>query len=225
MTTTTVYPDANAESTSVDGYLQRNATVSWTDTRNGTGNDVDPSGAAMYWTQGEKNGTQFINTRNAMLFDTSAIPDTDVISAAVLSVYRNAAGIESDLGGVQSNIVSCAPASNTNLVNGDYEIANWGTTEFSTRKSQGDFGTDAYADFTLDANGIANISKTGVSKFGERNSFDLDNTTPTVRSYMEIATADTALTTKDPKLVITHAAPPATAVKDIIGMGIIAFAR
>ena len=72
-------------------------------------------------------------------------------------------------------LVSSAPASNTAIVIADYAIANWGSVRFATDILLTTFSaTSAYHDFALNSSGIANISKTGISKFGIRASSDID---------------------------------------------------
>jgi hypothetical protein len=62
-----------------------------------------------------------------------------------------------------------------------------------------------YRDFTLDANGRANVSKTGISKFGARGGLDFsDATVPTGNNQCLARWADYGGTTTDPKLVITY---------------------
>jgi hypothetical protein len=124
-------------------------------------------------------------------------------------------------------LVSSSPASNTALVLADYAVANWGTTEYATRIAGTSWASAAYNDFALDAGGMAFISKTGVTKFGLRFSGDLDNSAPTYPGgsgekdfYAGGFTADTALTTTDPKLVVVHASASVANRLMIIGVGV-----
>ena len=204
-TTSTFYPAAGANSP-VDGYIERATAISYADCRSGTGTTASATDTNLYFTQNELDTITYIINRCPVLFDTSAIADTDTIDSATLSFYRPTAGIENDSGGISASIVSSAPAANNAIVTGDYEIANWGTTKFATDKTQGNFTLDAYSDFTLNSDGLNNISKTGVSKFGQRPAQDIANTTPTVRSYMAVSSADVAGTGEDPKLVVVHSA-------------------
>jgi len=61
-----------------------------------------------------------------------------------------------------------------------------------------------YNDFTLNANGISNISKTGITYFGARDSLDTANTTPTGNNNWNFNSSNGAGTTTDPKLVVTY---------------------
>ena len=65
-----------------------------------------------------------------------------------------------------------------------------------------------YNTFSLNGDGIAAISKTGISKFGFRSDYDLDNVAPTPNSdnvnNTVAYTADQTGVTQDPKLVVTY---------------------
>lgn len=206
MATTTIYPDSgDPAATAVDGDVRRNSGDStWSaarDTADGTSANgvVDP----QYVVAGRLNATPVYEVyRSFHHFDTSAIPDGDTISGATIDLYDVASSSGSDDIGVQA----ATTASNTTLAVGDYDAMTIDTpTEFATRVTS--FTGSAYNSWTLNANGIAHISKTGVDKFVFRMARDIDNTTPpdTPRQYRGFSSADQAGTTQDPRLVITHA--------------------
>lgn len=69
-----------------------------------------------------------------------------------------------------------------------------------------------YNNFTLDANGIANVSLTGISKFWTRLNWDTDNSfggtwSSNKSSYYNSYLADQTGTSNDPKLTITYTLP------------------
>ena len=77
--------------------------------------------------------------------------------------------------------------------------------------------TSGYLDFPLNATGLTFIARSGETIPGSasasgktqlaiRWSSDLDNSTPTNRTYMQIRTGDYSGTSSDPKLVVEHAA-------------------
>lgn len=209
-TTSTFYPAAGANSP-VDGWVQRSVTSeSWTTTRDATTASTSVGSPTSVTTdfqvaQGEYCsvcGGRYIINRNVILFDTSAIPDGDSISAATLSLYGAGGGDTTN--GDSAAIVSCAPAATNNLAAGDYNKANWGTTDFATRQSLSTLNSSGYKDFALNSAGIANISKTGISYFGSRSANDIDNVTPTQRGYTFMRSADFTGTSNDPKLVVEH---------------------
>jgi len=220
-TTDTFYPDADPESTSMDGWQgEGNADgLSWSELHDESGGGTPMSGAwadqpELYIGYQEdyisNKWTQLY--RSMILFDTSALPDNANISSAVISIYGKE--ILNDVGNsIGSCIYSANPASNTDLSTADFD--QYGTTELANTIAVGDFNDSAYNDHTLNASGIAAISKTGVSKFGWREStYDApDNTPPwqgnncgTYPCYdrFRAYSADETGTSKDPKLVVTY---------------------
>lgn len=147
------------------------------------------------------------------LFNTSALTALATISAAVFSIKPSARndGL-SGAASANSAAVLCAssPAVNYALANADFNVASWGSTEFGRTQKQSLLTDDVYDDVSLNASGLAAISKTSITKFGLRYGWDFDNTTTgltwasTGEQSMSFRTADTAGTSSDPKLVITY---------------------
>lgn len=211
-TTSTFYPDANPETSSVDGYVGRDAGAEgWATVRGGAGTNADDTGIGYVATQ-DSGGTTASLFRGILVFNTAAIPDTDTISSATLSLYGRAGSDQSCTSNAQTglNFTSSSPASNTALAATDYPVANFGSTAFlDTAFTFASFSTGAYNDGVLNASGIANISVTGVSKFAARLGGDISNTEPTCSGAQAAEyrseSADFAGTTSDPKLVVVHA--------------------
>lgn len=206
--TLTVYPDADTETSTVDGRVAQSGGTSdsWSSRRSGAGNyfedNTSPANAPLAQAHTTTNNWQFLS-RGIFLFDTSSLPDGSTISSATFSNYVTTRQTTSNVG---VNVVSSTPASNTALVNGDY--TQTGSTKFSTVIRVNDMSTNAYADFALNASGLTNISKTGISKFGTRLEEDLDNSSPTWSSNAlmgtQISFAEHTGTTQDPKLVVIY---------------------
>jgi len=210
-TESTFYPDEDAESTSVDGYAHRKDTNGETFTTmvNGNGNgskDDGNSASILIYADGVTNKYQQVE-RAITLFDTSSIPDDDDIDSAVISIYSTAqyntfgAGYNSD----EWNVYGANTSGNTSLTDSDYQ--GCGSTEFSSGISYTNTIDDDYNDFTLNASGLANISKTGVSKFSFRAEREVADDEPTWSNsaywQMVLRMADYA-DANDPKLVVTH---------------------
>jgi len=208
-------PDADPESTSVDGFVRRSgvdeniATIS-----TGNGSSSGDAGSTGVFTQIIASGTtnQFNNLdRFICLFDTSSIPDTDDVSAAVISFYSYFKVNESG-GTLDVDCVASSPASNTSLASGDFQTM--GSTVFGS-VAYGSVGTNVYTDITLDANGRNAVIKTGVSKYGFRFSWDTDGTFGGTwgsgrQDAVFIRHADFG--SNKPKLDVTHAAATSSAV-------------
>lgn len=146
--------------------------------------------------------------RSMFTFPTASLPDTDTISQAVFSVYAftPSGGITGSV-----NVYDANPASMTTLDGGGGDFDAVGSTAFSdTPITSANWGNAAYEDFTLNASGLANISKTGNSAFALRMVEDATNSAPTwlTSNGLEFNHyyADRTGTSEDPKLVITHEA-------------------
>ncbi|NTW34476.1 MAG: hypothetical protein HGB12_17955, partial [Bacteroidetes bacterium] len=212
--TSTFYPDANTESSSVDGYIVNDPeATSWATLHNASaGTATYDSNVSLYIMVqcGSNSNTYKEISRSFMLFNTSSIPDNNIISSATLSLYGYDNGRNADAFSSSLNIYSSSPASNTALITDDYDQV--GSTEFSTTINYSAFSLVAYNDFTLNVSGIANISKTGISKFSWRDKkYDSDNIAmswvSSVFSERNCYSADESGTDKDPKLVVTYTLP------------------
>jgi hypothetical protein len=208
--TLTAYPDAHTETTSVDGYVGiavADDTFSNIRPGTGTGNRAEDNGAsfsiAYIWANSTTNHYQVMRC-GIILFDTSDLTSEASIDSAILSLYKVSGG--DGFGRNTVGIVGSTPASNTELAVTDY--ANLGTTRYATDILITDITTNAYNDWTLNATGISNISKTAVTKLGTRSGRDIDNSAPTWGSgtvtWTDISSADQTGTAEDPKLVVTY---------------------
>lgn len=225
-TTTVVYPDADPETTSADGYTVHNTGldtngISWASLTAAAGTDGRANNAedtAMGIRSAIGSTWRYI-ARGVFLFDTSSIPDNDTIFSATLSLYgsdkQDNLSISPNI-----NIYSSNPATTTDVVAGDFD--SLGSTDFSTPISYTNFSTSSYNNFPLNSSGIGSITKTNISKFGTRNSnYDALGIEPTwssaVLSFMNVWQAETSGTTEDPKLTISHTATTGytTVVSDI----------
>jgi hypothetical protein len=218
-TTQTYRPDANPESTSVDGYLSSGYVLSGGDTfaniRGGLGGylaafpSATAGNVAIYASTVSNMYDQM--DRGVLLFDTSSIPDDATISSATLSLYVNYKnnGLAQSIG-----VTSSEPASNTNLVASDW-TTDFGSTRFATDVSVGSLTTNAYNDFALNNDGEAAISLDGVTKFAVRMSCDIDDTAPTwvnsANSVVTFSFAESGASTA-PKLTVTYESATGSAV-------------
>lgn len=204
------YPDADPESTSVDGYVEHEALAPplfWADLIAAAGTSYDDS---AIW-----NGiivgiyaSSTINkwrdlTRGIILFDTILLAGL-TITSATLSLYCSGKG---DYLGITPdvNIYSSNPISNTSLAAADYHSV--GNTAFSTSKAYAGITVAAWNIFTLNASGISAINKTGISKFSVRNAnYDVAGNAPgwisLKHSYIVFSSADEAAA---PILTVTYA--------------------
>ena len=210
----TYYPDADPETTSVDGAVSHfdSNGLTWAAIRTAAGTTADDTTILLevIKIRCDGNADKWDNLyRGIFLFDSSGLPDDATISAAVFSLHssskRDDGGITPDI-----NVYASTPASNTALIASDFiDVA---TTPFcDTALTYGGWSTTGYNDFTLNAAGIAAISKTTITKLGCRNAnYDVSGTTPAYASgelsYLTCRYAE-AGTAYKPKLVVTYTVP------------------
>ena len=213
--TLTRYPDANPETTTVDGSVEHNigAYDTWAAIQGGAGTGAFPdaaSEAALWIAAGASAGQWQVISRGIFLFDTSTLTANASISDAVISLYGQS---KQDVEGWTPNIdiYTSAPASNTALVAGDFDSLGT-TSQTGSPITYAGFSTAGYNAFTLNATGRGNVSLTGISKFGSRNAnYDVANSAPAFTAFasngIQIYFADQAGTANDPKLVVTYTKP------------------
>ena len=215
--TLTVHPDANVETSTVDGYAGHQVdSQTWATIQGGAGNVSNDTLGRTRFAFIQEYGTSAWAAlyRSFFLFDTSSLTSSVIISSAVLSVFEEtetgSPRNDLSLNAFKLNIFSSAPASDTAIVNGDYNSC--GTTNFATDLGW-EISSGVYADFTFIAAGLAAVSKTGISKFAGREAdFDATNTEPQFNGAsseleVNILFADKTGTSNDPKLVVVYAVP------------------
>jgi hypothetical protein len=208
-TDATLHPDANPETNSVDGITIRFSNNStWDSLHDGVGTNHGDVETENSWQsiRSESTTDEWDSLRRLVfLFDTSIL--RGAVLSATMSVYGG--NVSNNFSGSNNNIglFSSSPASNSDLVNGDFDLANWGDTmlagDWLTAGSTG----SAYRNFSLTGAGIALVNTNGVSKFGLRLEGDASDTPPTWASntnetWTDVRFADYEGTSSDPKLVV-----------------------
>lgn len=209
----TAYPAAGANAP-VDGWVNRsgvNQTLS--DIRAGAGvaaNTAEASQAINYL-HASTTGSQYeAMYRSIYCYDTSSLTEAMKITAAVFSIYGS--GSSTGMGNNDAYCVAATPANVNTLVAGDY--GQLGSTSFAIVEAA-TWNTSGYNDFTLDANGIANIdiATANNTKYGIRGKFDFTGSATGLswgsggETYVSGYYADQTGATNDPKLVVTYTLP------------------
>jgi len=139
-------------------------------------------------------------------FDTSSIPDTDTVSAAVLRVTSYADYSTTDFD-IQARLRDWGTTVTT---------ADWvagadlsGLTLLGSYATSGGFTATTGYDLS-DTAMAANVSKTGSTRMLLCSSRTTNNNAPTGAEYVNIYSADETGTTRDPKLTVTYAAGGST---------------
>ena len=210
----TVYPDANPESTTVDGRAMDTTSAAWATIRAAAGDAAEDSTNPAYVVSldGGASPNYVYFTRGMLLFDASAIPVSATITSVVFGLYVTAK--QDNHGGMSVNIVASSPASNTALAASDFASAFTlnSDTKFSTAKTIASISTSAYSDWTLNASGIAHvqtaIESDGIVKLGVRFEEDIDNSAPTWNAGVSgIQTYFSEQGSNKPRLVINYKLP------------------
>lgn len=141
--------------------------------------------------------------RAGFVFDSSSIVDAETVSTAVFSIYTTAKSDGDNDGNDYLAVVSFNPGNVADFDVADYN--DFGATEWSNQQDITGITTSAYTDFTLNATGLAAVSKTGNTILGLREGHDILNDPCAVSTTTRVTTtfSATAGTTQDPKLVVT----------------------
>lgn len=216
--TLTAYPDPGAGSTTTDGGVFQSGDDVWATIRAATGNLIlansDPTSYLVYVQINTTPNKWIYLLRSIYTFDTSALTAPANISAAIISFYIVSAATNTlTASDWDVDVYTSTPASNNTLVAADFSQVGT-VSQTGSPVLFSDIVTGAYGDFTLNATGIGNISKTGISKFATRSAkCDANGNTPTWDNVHGVAFvksryADYAGTSSDPKLVVTYTASP-----------------
>lgn len=206
-TTSTFYPEAHTASVAGD-WTCYNTNTSWAATHDATaGNNTLSNETNLDIISYKVSAGEWYIRRGFLNFDTSSLTAGATISSAVLTLYETGKNDGDNDAQGYITLVDGTPASATVGVNGDFDQV--GTTHLSNDQDITGITDNATYDLTLNASGLAAISKTGVSKFALREGHDLENSAIT-SSYnrSEPAAADYAGSTNDPKLVVTFTTAP-----------------
>ena len=194
--TDTFYPDADTESTSVDGWAKGSGS-DWPTNHGSAGTGAQDNGPSV--------GVDISNFddiyRGLVVHDTSSLGAGSTVTSAFLSLHYD---VIENPDSESVDVVSSAPASNTAIVAGDYDSLD--TTAHATRITVASLTSGDYEVRNLNATGVAAIGVTGTYKSGHRLSKDTDDTGPEASNTnrAHFSSADEAGVTDDPKLVVTH---------------------
>ena len=210
--TLTTYPDGIPVTTQ-NGYVgKQGVDQTWATIISGDGTYAGVGSAdtgSFTYNASSATPNQWTQTiRSTLLFDTSSLTSSAIISAAVLSLFGSSKSdglvVTPDIDIYISN-----PASNTNTV--IYDYGNFGSiSQTGSPITYANWSTSAYNDFTFNATGRGNVSKTGISKFGTRNAnYDVAANAPTWSSSQSSGVSGyyAISATNKPKLVVTYTLP------------------
>ncbi len=207
--TGTFYPDPDPETSSVDGYVYKDHSSNWNSVHNATNGINANSDAAEIIVSDElgvaSGALDYGIRRGFLLFDTSSLPDSVPVIDATLSLYMT--GVTAGGSEKRLYVASSSPSSAASLVSQDFDMI--GSTSYGV--SDGTYAGNTYEPIALNANGLASISRTGVTKLSVRTYNDFNNIAPTDATELvaNFASADDTGTGHDPKLVVVYDTAPA----------------
>jgi hypothetical protein len=195
---------------SLDGYLDYNGAQASFATYRGiaTASSADTTDTGtteeVYLSSGGASPNYSRIRRSILIFDTSALPDTAIISAAKLQLYITAADVDY---AQNINLTTVTPASDTALATSDMNVSLYGSTKLATGLLISGLTLNAYNDLNFNASGIAIISLNGKTRLAVRLECDIDNAEPTWPGANKGAgitfnTVDNA--SNKPQLVVTY---------------------
>jgi len=205
----------------LDGTAGRqNTNESWDAKRAGAGNsswyDAAATGMRMSSSTGDESNPWRTFRPSMVLFDTSAIGSSTIISATFQIALNNKTDDFSD----SVTLVNATPASTSALVNADWQ--QYGTTKQTADKTIASFTVDgSYNTMALNSTGLAAIDKTGITKYGLNFTSIVDNNEPDWISdgVTVLSVHGTPGGINPPQLVVTHTSPAGNADTHTKGSG------
>ena len=217
------YPDPHTETTTVDGRVAYADTGTWATVHDAlTGTDAFDATTPLLCINSH-NGTDYAIHRIFTLFATSSLTSSASISAGTVELYVTSRVNTSNDGRDYVTIVTSNPASNTALATADYDQC--GDAISNPTKNSDDVDItgitlNAYNVWTLNATGRGNISKTAITKFGQRHGNDIENVAipNSTNNRIDYSGAETTGTSEDPKLTVTYTLATARARLTLLGV-------
>lgn len=177
-----VYTSGNGDG----DLIEYNKDLTWTNLIAATTADIaEPDGAqGSIWLRASHTTNQFKHlARVYMEFNSSALPDDCTINSAIVGTTGHISTVTT-LGVPALSLVGFNPATNGTAVFADFN--KFSNTRYATDISGGSWSTSGYNNFTLNAAGIGNISKTAYTNTGIILSWELDGFGGIWEDYQQI---------------------------------------
>lgn len=146
--------------------------------------------------------------RSAFYFNTSFLTSNATIVSSTFYVYFTNNVVDNATFDQKICLTGATSTSDTNFIDADYVLQTPFSDRYSSDLDVGSAAKSRYNLFSLNATGLANIQKTGLTKIGMKLNSDADNSAPTWTSagdtYAYGYYASRTGVTQDPKLVIEY---------------------
>ena len=186
MSTFNIEPDSGTGGTTVDGVLIENTNASFTTLRDSTTADVVQTSAAnpvICALNATTTSTVYASMyRAVMTVDTSVIGGETITEASFNMRTTIKADGFSEAGSIE--VCAASPADDNDLVAADYAKANFGAVSFSSKLVSA-ISTSVFNKWEFNAAGISHINTSGITGFGLRTGYDLNDAEPTWGSGIE----------------------------------------
>ena len=228
MTVEIFEPDADVETSSVDGFVGRLADGAWATIRGSAGDQSsDAAGLIIDIAATTTTDVWDFIRRSIMLFDISSIPVGQTIQGVALEARPTTVPQET-LAGQSIVVVSASPATDTALVDADYNVANFGmATPLSDTVTLASL-TDGLPFFHIfNADGVAHVQTAAdgddIVKLGHVMESDRADVEPTWGSAdvarIQLGSAEESPGDTPYRLIVTYGDPAAGAVGSVGGGG------
>jgi len=198
-----------------DGSIQNDVavSVSW-DTVHDAATGTAGDGSETTMEAGADFTDRWFLKRTFIPFDTSAIPGNALIQSATVQLWVTATVNDDNDGDDFINIVGpTTQASSSSLGTADFDQCGAvnDPQELATRIDIGSLSTGQYNTWTLNATGLANITKGGITLFGAREGHDMLDNQPVLGTNEGtkaiFSSADNTGTSQDPILTVVFVVP------------------
>jgi len=193
-----------------DGSINNDVSVgvSWLTAR-GESTGTEGNGGEIIAEAGTDFTDRFFIKRAFIPFDTSTLPDGAKIQSATIDLFITEIQNSDNDGDDFINIVGPPTQGSTSSLGiADYDQTSSldSPTEFATRIDIGNLSIDQYETWTLNATGLAQVSKVGVSNFAVREGHDIVGNTPVLGTNsgtkIKFSTSDELIVLQRPLLTV-----------------------
>lgn len=227
MASMTFNPDADPETSSVDGFMWHDGDTNWAAMRAGAGTSKDDDGSVVGGSVLLRligNVSTFTQMMRAiLLFDITGIPAGQTIDAVTMRLFVTAEATNADVTHTGYAPSEGTPATDTALLTTDYALANFGDAALASPITQVAINTGVYNDWVFNAAGIAVVQAAydgdKIARLAMRFNDDILDTEPgrtgTINTSITFNQADVG--SNKPELVVTYssAGPPAPAITSL----------